>query len=42
LHELQNLQADRNGQPVAAQMVMDIDLDGASGATDGLFPSRGD
>jgi hypothetical protein len=38
LHELQRLQAARNGQPVAAPMVMDIDLDGASGATDGSSP----
>ena len=42
LHELQRLQAARNGQLVAAPMVMDIDLDGAAGATDGSSPSRGD
>ena len=42
LHELQRLQAARNWQPIAAPLVMDIDLDGASGATDGSSPSRGD
>jgi len=42
LHELQRLQAARNGQPVAAPIVMDIDMAGASGAADGSFPSRGD
>ena len=42
LHELQRLQAARNGQPIAPPLVMDIDLDGASGATDGSSPSRGD
>jgi hypothetical protein len=42
LHELQRLQASRNGQLVAAPMVMDIDAAGVAGVPDGSSSSRGD
>ena len=42
LHELQRRQAARNGQLVAAPMVMDIDLAGVTGVPDGSSSSRGD
>ena len=41
LHELERLQAIRNGQAVAAPMVMDVDLSGAPGLPDGSPPSCG-
>ena len=42
LHELERLQAARNGQQVAAPMVMDVDLAGVSGLAEGPPPSFGD
>ena len=42
LHELERLHAARNGQQVAAPMVMDVDVSGVSGVADGPSPADGD